>query len=271
MSRRPPRKRQGPARGHFRHSPRPWSPPTAGRDYWLYGLHAARAALANPARRIHRILVADDEAASLAANYPQRPRPEAVERGEIDRLVPNGVNPQGIALLVSPLPERSLDEVPPAPGEGRRIVVVLDQITDPRNMGAILRSAAVFGAAAVVTTERRSAPESGALAKAASGALDAVPLVRVPNLARALRGLKDLGYWAIALDHDAEETLTAADFAGIALVLGAEGHGLRTLTRELCDKFVRIPSVGGAAAVGIDSLNVASAAAIALYKLALGD
>lgn len=273
MTRMSPRKRPGtPPHRRNCEAFRPWSGAPGGRDYWLYGRHAALAALANPARHVHRIIMTRNTADELGSTIRQiagRPRVEIVEREEIEELIPGGAPHQGITLRVSPLPAQAIDAVPRAEADRRRLVVVLDQVTDPRNMGAILRTAAVFGAVAVVTTERRSAPESGALAKAASGALDTLPMVRVPNLARALRTLKDYGYWVIALDHAAEERLETADLApGLALVLGAEGHGLRSLTRDHCDKFVSIAVHPAAKAARIDSLNVASAAAIALHALA---
>jgi 23S rRNA (guanosine2251-2'-O)-methyltransferase len=188
-----------------------------------------------------------------------------VERDAIDKLVGRDVVHQGIAARVSPLPETYIDEICDL-GRDREnaCVVILDQVTDPHNVGAILRSAAAFGALAIILTERHAAPESGILAKSASGALEHVPLVRVTNLARAMEELKAAGFWCIGLAAEAKQTLSSVKSGGrVALCLGAEGAGLRRLTRENCDLFVRLPTAGP-----IDHLNVSNAAAISLYELA---
>lgn len=237
---------------------------------WLYGLHAVRAALANPARRCHR-LVLTNEAAGLVAPAREGLRPEISSREEIARLLPPGAVHQGAALAAEALPAPGLDDAcAPAPGgapgaapEAAQVVLVLDRVSDPRNVGAILRSAAAFGARAVVVPERHSPKATGALAKAASGALETVPLVRVTNLARALDRLKELGYWCLGLDAEAEASLAEAAPRGhVALVLGAEGKGLRRLSAARCDLLARLPSGGG-----VPSLNVSAAAAVALYEL----
>jgi 23S rRNA (guanosine2251-2'-O)-methyltransferase len=255
--------RQGltpPQEGHAR----PLRPPAAGGAAWLYGSHAVLAALHNPARHNRRLLLTAEQARNLAGRLPPTPQAEIVERARLDQLLPGGSVHQGIALLAEPLAEPSLDAAcEPIAGQ-RNIVLLLDQVTDPHNVGAILRSAAAFGVRAVVTTERHAPETSGVLAKAASGALELVPLVRVVNLARALADLADHGYWRLGLDGGAERTLAeAAPDAPIALALGAEGTGLRRLTAERCDLLVRLPISSA-----IDSLNVSNAAAVALYELA---
>jgi 23S rRNA (guanosine2251-2'-O)-methyltransferase len=178
-----------------------------------------------------------------------------------------------VVLDCEPLPEAGLEDVLAAlpPDTADRLVIALDQVTDPHNVGAVLRSAAAFGAEAVIVTERHAPGETAALAKAAVGALDSVPLVRVVNLARALRRLQEEGFVCLGLAGDAAATLDAAPRSGRrALVLGAEGQGLRRLTRDVCDGLVRIPMAEASAAAraaGIDSLNVSNAAAVALYAL----
>lgn len=240
-----------------------------GKAVWIYGLHAVEAALANPRRICHRLLVAGgaggDAAKAVArarAAVAGRPSPESVDRAEIERLLPPGSVHQGVALLAGPLPATALEDVLVKPAADA-IVVVLDQATDPRNIGAVLRSAAAFGAIAVIVPDRHAPPLTGTLVKAASGAADKVPLVRVVNLARALWALKDGGFWCVGLDPAAEHALGDGELEGrVALVLGAEGRGLRRLTRETCDALLRVPIVAGT-----DSLNLSNAAAIALYEL----
>ena len=226
---------------------------------WLYGTHPVRAALANPRRKVLRLLVAAGQAAHWA---DADPGPEAVDRAAIEAAVGADTVHQGVAAEVAPLDQPSLTELLDHPGEAD-IFVVLDQVTDPHNVGAILRSAIAFGARAVITTERNAPPESGALAKAAAGALEVVPLVRVTNLARALRAIAESGVWIFGLEATGERTLAEAEPSGrCALVLGAEGAGLRRLTGEACDEIVRLPIAGA-----VDSLNVSNAAAVALYEL----
>lgn len=185
----------------------------------------------------------------------------------ISRLLPPGAVHQGIALLCEPLASLDLEHALSATAPGRRIVGVLDQITDPHNEGAILRSAAAFGVSAIIVQDRHAPPESGALAKAASGALDRVPRVAVVNIARALEELGRLGFWRIALTLDGDAPLLEAAPPGdVAIVLGAEGSGLRRLVRERCDASAFIPILSG-----MESLNVSNAAAIAFYELRRGN
>jgi 23S rRNA (guanosine2251-2'-O)-methyltransferase len=181
----------------------------------------------------------------------------------ISRALPQGSVHQGIALLCDPLPGLNLEDELGLKPPGERLVAVLDQVTDPHNEGAILRSAAAFGVTAIIVQDRHAPPESGVLAKAASGALDLVPRIQVVNIARTLERLGRMGFWRIALDSEGESPLGEAATKGdVALVLGAEGAGLRRLVREHCDVAARIPI-----ASEIGSLNVSNAAAIAFYEL----
>jgi len=231
------------------------------------------AALANPARRVRRLVALAEAAGELralaqsaAARVTAAEAPEVLDRRDLEALLPQGAVHQGMALAAEPLPaqdiEDVLDGISAAPGT--QVVVLLDQVSDPHNVGAILRSAAAFAARAVVMPEHGAPPVTGALAKAASGALEAVPLLRVTNLARTLDRLKEAGFWCLGLEEGAEKTLGEVDPGSrVALVLGAEGSGLRRLTRERCDLLARLPTRGEPA-----SLNVSNAAAIALYELA---
>ena len=244
--------------------------PRRAHRLWLYGRHPVIAALANPERRCRRLVATDaalDELRRRLGDDLGRSdlEVEAASRTEVARALPPGAVHQGAALEVEPLPTPALADAcaPPADAAQTPCVVVLDRVTDPQNVGAVLRSAAAFGALAVVATDRHAPDQTGTLAKAASGALESVPLVRAANLAHALDQLKRLGYWCVGLDPAAQPTLAAANPGGpVALVLGAEGAGLRRLTRERCDILVRLP-IGGA----VPSLNVAAAAAVALYAL----
>jgi 23S rRNA (guanosine2251-2'-O)-methyltransferase len=224
---------------------------------WVYGIHPALAALANPRRTIRRILATPNALTRLAEAGATLPSaPEDTTPRDLDRLIGGDAVHQGIALEVAPLPALALDAV-----AGARLIVVLDQVTDPHNVGAILRSAVAFGAGALVTTGRHAAIESGTLAKAASGALDRIDWVEVQNLARALEEIGRMGFTRIGLDSEAEaEIETAIGGEQIALVFGAEGKGLRRLTRDTCDVVARL-SLPGA----ITSLNVSNAAVLALY------
>jgi 23S rRNA (guanosine2251-2'-O)-methyltransferase len=251
--RRPPQERSG----------------TSG--FWLYGLHAVRAALANPRRHIHRILVTREVAGDLfggldrAARPRPLPTPESMDKDAIARLLPAGAVHQGVAARVEPLPYIALEDLAADLDPDRpALLVVLDQVSDPHNVGAILRSAAAFGAQALVMTDRHAAPESGTLAKSASGALDVIPLIRVSNLARALELLKKANFWCLGFAADAPDSLSRTQLAErVALVLGSEGQGMRRLTREGCDLLLSLPTEGA-----IDQLNVSNAAAIALYEWA---
>jgi 23S rRNA (guanosine2251-2'-O)-methyltransferase len=223
----------------------------------MYGWHTVTAALRNPARVIRKLLATDNAARRLAEEgITAPPQLEVVRPSAIaERLLPDAVH-QGLYLETDPLPAPSIESLP-----AKGLVLVLDQITDPHNVGAIFRSAAAFAAAAIVTTQRHSPDATGALAKAASGALEHVPLVNVQNLARGLAALKANGFMVVGLDSEGEADLAALSLrAPLALVLGAEGKGLRQLTKETCDHLARIDVPGA-----IKSLNVSNAAALALY------
>lgn len=228
----------------------------------LWGRHPVEAALRNPERQ-HRKLWATREAiAGLDGELPPDFPIEYADVADLARLVARDAPHQGLVLECSGLEDRFLDEV--AHGDAARPIVVLDQVTDPHNVGAILRSAAAFNAAAIVTQDRHAPPESGTLAKSASGALEVVPWVRVVNLARALDELAEAGYWRIGLAGEADATLAETISAGpLAIVLGAEGEGMRHNIAAHCDALAHLPISSD-----IESLNVSNAAAIALYAAA---
>ena len=259
-----------------RPAPAPPSPgvprPKPRRPGLLYGIHAVAAAWVNPARRCRALLATESGLEALAPALAEartrgldRPAPTVAERAELDRLVPPGTVHQGLVLDAAPLPEVTLEDLCDAAADKvRDAVVVLDQVTDPHNVGAILRSAAAFGAGAVVLPERNAPEVTGTLAKSASGALEVVPLIRIVNLARTLDQLQEAGYWCVGLDETGTRTLAEMELSGrVALVLGAEGSGLRRLTRARCDDIARLPT-----RPPIGSLNVSNAAAVALYELA---
>jgi 23S rRNA (guanosine2251-2'-O)-methyltransferase len=223
----------------------------------MYGWHTVTAALRNPARQLRKLLATDNAARRLTDEgitpsiAPEIVRPSAIA----ERLLPDAVH-QGLYLEADALPSPAIEKLP-----AQGVVLVLDQITDPHNVGAIFRSAAAFAVTAIVTTERHSPEATGALAKAASGALEHVPFVSVQNLARGLAALKENGFTVVGLDSEGDGDLAALPLrAPVALVLGAEGKGLRQLTRETCDHLARIDVPGA-----IKSLNVSNAAALALY------
>ena len=231
--------------------------PDADGPVVMYGWHTVTAALQNPARRLRKLLATENAARRLtdegvkSSLAPEIVRPSAIA----ERLLPDAVH-QGLYLETDPLPSPAVEDLP-----AKGIVLVLDQITDPQNVGAIFRSAAAFAATAIVTTQRHSPEATGALAKAASGALELVPLVSVQNLARGLVALKDSGFLMVGLDITGDTDLAALPLrAPLALVLGAEGKGLRQLTKETCDHVARIELPGA-----ITSLNVSNAAAVSLY------
>jgi len=224
----------------------------------LWGKHAVAAALDNPDRKILKAWATRE--ASSFMQFPKEVPVTLADVADLGRLVPHDAPHQGVVIEVEPLEDAWLDGLLSGAGE-QAVLLVLDQVTDPHNVGAILRSAAAFGAVGIVTQDRHSPPESGALAKAASGALERVPWARVVNLARALEEIGEAGFWRIGLTGDADTDLKdALGPKRVALVLGAEGPGLRQNTREHCDALARLPISDA-----IESLNVSNAAAVALY------
>ena len=228
----------------------------------FWGKHAVAAVLDNPERKVLKAW-ATREAADFM-RFPKEVPVTLADVADLGRLVPHDAPHQGVVIEAEPLEDIWLGDLLGGAGE-RAVLLVLDQVTDPHNVGAILRSAAAFGAVGIVTQDRHSPPESGALAKAASGALERVPWARVVNLARALEEIGEAGFWRIGLAGDAESDLKAAlGSPRVALVLGAEGPGLRHNTREHCDALARLPISDA-----IESLNVSNAAAVALYAASI--
>lgn len=233
---------------------------------WLYGTHAVAAALKNPERLFRRLLVTEESQASLAAECPQPwpIHPELSPRDKIDQVLGarpgSGIVHQGVALLADQLVAPALVDALKRPGP----ILVLDQIFDPRNVGALMRTAQAFGACAVIAQDRNAPEETGALAKAASGALETIPLLRITNISRALIVLKAADVWVVGLDGHSPQRLRGEAFAKrrVALVLGSEGEGMRRLTRETCDEVCALSMPGG-----MESLNVSAAGAVALYEL----
>ncbi|NJM50469.1 MAG: 23S rRNA (guanosine(2251)-2'-O)-methyltransferase RlmB [Sphingomonadales bacterium] len=229
----------------------------------FWGRHAVLAAIDNPERVIHKIWATREVAAQL--DLPAHLSVQYAEVTDLARFVPKEAPHQGIVAEVAPLEDQWLADILPQDSDDVRPVLVLDQVTDPHNVGAIFRSAAAFNAVAIVTQDRHAPAETGVLAKAASGALEMVPWIRVVNLARALEEIAEAGYWRIALDGDAEETLENALVPGRnALVLGAEGDGIRHNVLEHCDQIAKLPI-----SEAMESLNVSNAAAISLYAAAI--
>ncbi len=220
-------------------------------------MHASLAALANPARRIERVVATRNAASRLSP----KAEPQILDPDAIDGMLPPGAVHQGLAVRAFPLESQELEAACTPPD--RRTVLILDGVTDPQNVGAAFRSAAAFGARAVIMQDRKSPPLTGVLAKAATGAIEIVPHVRVVNLGRAVETLRSYGYLTVSLEGEASESLAEAlnDERSVALVLGAEGKGVRAGVAEACEKRARIPI-----AAAMESLNVSAAAAIALYE-----
>lgn len=235
---------------------------------WVHGHHAVSAALANPERKVLRLL-ATQEAYDKLSEDTAIPRPtlgraQRVSRKELDQVLGEDVVHQGVALLTEPIDQRIEDVLEIAGNLETSTIMVLDQITDPHNVGAIIRSAAALGASAVISPTRHAPGDSGIVAKAASGALERLAYIQVTNISRTLEQLKDAGFWVIGLAGDGDKTLSSVDLKGrTAFVLGTESEGLRRLVRETCDLIARLPI-----AEGTESLNVSNAAAVALYERA---
>lgn len=231
-----------------------------GHDDWIWGWHAVEAALANPRRGAPlRLLVTPEKARQLEGRFGRLAAMEVADAHRIGQALPQGAVHQGIALRPAPLDDTDLADFEARHGA---VLLVLDQVTDPQNVGAILRSAAAFGVAGVILQARHAPKLAGALAKAAAGAVDRVPVARVVNLSRALDDLTSAGWRAVGLAGEAERGLAEAlDGAPTVLVMGSEGEGIRRLVAEHCDELAKIPMPGG-----FESLNVSAAAAIALYE-----
>jgi 23S rRNA (guanosine2251-2'-O)-methyltransferase len=259
---RPQQNRPQQNRSGQHHGGRDQRRPAPSHGLWLYGTHPVAAALANPSRRLRQLLLTEEAEAALAAHLPKpwAIPAERVERSRLDQILGRDAVHQGAALQADPLAPPPLTEALKRPGP----ILVLDQVADPRNVGAILRSAQAFGAAMVIAQERNAPEETGALAKAASGALERIPLLRTVNIARALIALKAANIWVMGLAADAPARLSGTSLGGrrAALVLGSEDEGLRRLTRETCDELVSLIMPGG-----MESLNVSVAAAVALYEM----
>ena len=228
----------------------------------LWGKHAVSAALDNPERKVLRAWATREAAAHM--QFAAEVAVTLAEASDLGRLVPHDAPHQGVVIEVEPLEEAWLDDLLTGSPE-RAVLLVLDQVTDPHNVGAILRSATAFGAVGIVTQDRHSPPESGVIAKAASGALERIPWARVVNLARALEEIGEAGFWRIGLTGEADIDLKdALGPQRVALVLGAEGPGLRPNTRDHCDALARLPISDA-----VESLNVSNAAAVALYAASI--
>ncbi|MFJ6023620.1 23S rRNA (guanosine(2251)-2'-O)-methyltransferase RlmB [Brevundimonas sp. NPDC092305] len=251
-----------PTRGFSDSAPRAARNTRTDADNFVWGRHPVLAALANPARKgMGRLLATEDRAAEIERDRlaPHGHKVEIIDGVALARMLPAGAVHQGLAFKVQPLEGVALEDIAePASG----VIVMLDQLTDPQNVGAIFRSALAFGAKGIVVQDRHSPALAGALAKASAGATERLPCARVTNLSRALEKLSDLGWRAVGLDGEATETLEQAlDGQPTVLVMGSEGDGVRRLVAEHCDAMARIPMPGG-----FESLNVSNAAAIALYE-----
>lgn len=239
---------------------------------WFYGRHAVIAALENPRRNCHRLLVTqefikthgDELNKALQACDRKRPDPEIQDRRIIEDMLRGAVH-QGIALQADPLPRQNLEDIlDDLSNQNDTLVIALDQATDPQNIGAVLRSAAGFGASAIIIPEKNAPEITPVMAKTACGALERIPFIRVTNLSRSMDLLKEEGFWAVGMDGYAETVISKVDMTGkTLLVMGSEGTGLRRLTKEKCDFLAKIPI-----SQAVESLNLSNATAVALYEIA---
>lgn len=226
----------------------------------VYGRHAVMAALENSERQIGRLLCTKETVAELKGKLAEN-KISVVDKREIDKLLPRDAVHQGFALMTQPLKNYPLDDICAAT---TGYVLILDQVTDPQNVGAIVRSAAAFGALGIIVQDKNSPQESGAMLKAAAGTFEKMPFCRVTNLARAIEQLKKSGFWIVGMDGYAKENIDKLDKSGkLAVIMGSEGKGMRRLVEENCDITVRLPI-----APEVESLNVSTAAAVVLYELA---
>lgn len=239
-------------------------PATSGKPALiLYGRHAVLAALKNPRRKISKLLCTKENAEEIRRTAPNAPL-QIVERKEIDRLLPPEAVHQGFALSCSELPPVAVEDVIAlAENKDNCHVLILDQVTDPQNIGAIIRSAVAFNTLALIVQDKNSPSETGSMAKASAGMIEHLPICRVTNLSRAIEQLKDAGFWTIGMDGYAKTTPDKLKKGGRnAIIMGSEGKGMRRLVEENCDITVRLPMNEK-----VESLNVATAAAIMLYEI----
>ncbi len=242
---------------------KPYQSKTNSQGLILYGRHAVLAALENPARKIHKLVCTSENAVSLRAKYPNLNIITA-DKKDIDKLVSADAVHQGFALFCSELDNLSIEELcSMTENEQKCNVLILDQVTDPQNIGAIIRSCAAFGTKALIVQDKNSPQESGSMAKAAAGTMEMVPVVRVTNLSRAIETLKKNGFWVVGMDGYAKDNVDKIDKnTKLAVIMGSEGAGMRRLVEESCDITVRLPINPK-----VESLNVSTAAAVVLYEL----
>ena len=235
---------------------------SSNKSIWLYGLHAVNAALNNPLRQKTRLLIKSEKMRDALPSIPSHMHIEIVDKQIFQNLFGLDAVHQGIALQTSDLPELSIEECVAELSENV-LLIILDEVTDPHNVGAILRSAAAFGATAIVSTARHApTTESAILAKTASGALEEIPLIRITNLARTLQYLKEQNFWIYGFDERGQQSVSTLKLSGkLAFVFGAEGEGIRRLTRETCDELIYLPTQSK-----FGTLNVSTSAAVALYE-----